>query len=200
MKLDKTHLDLLDLIKKLADASEIEHRKFFKDRDRIESKALADLLIASASALNQMMRLTTELHRRTQEAESKTILTGEIDKLKHQLAYEKPQRQFAFRRMIHAQNELKIIYDEFRKAIPDGCDDYGYHSVMDSAQEPNVLTEPGKVYANRFKSKKGGVVSVHVASLAKPIVEELLRLRMKEKIGVLNPLNKLNKIIRHVFK
>jgi len=82
----------------------------------------------------------------------------------------------SFKRMGEAFKEIRLIYEEIRRARPDGCDGYGYHSIMDSRVDGGPAPA-GTVWANRYKSSHGGVVSVRPAEVIGPLIDELIAFR-----------------------
>jgi hypothetical protein len=130
-------------------------------------------------AIRILMDTNRELHRRTQQEEAP--LLRELAKLAAKKAVRDAahSREWAissFSRMGDAFREIKLIYNEIRRARPDGCDEYGYHSVMDSRCDGEP-TPPGTVWANKFKSKRGGIVSVRPAEVIGPLIDELIAFR-----------------------
>lgn len=161
--------NLGELVKKLVSTAKSKSRYSNSKEHQLD----ANLFDEAASALSHMMNLNTELHRRVQLAEG--ALQSELDHHKNTSTWRYASSRQSFKRMMNAHDELQRIYDQFRKAVPDGCDNYGYHSVSDCAYTGGTVS--GAVYANRYLSKNGGIVTVRIADLAEPIIEELLALR-----------------------
>lgn len=127
----------------------------------------------AADAIKALMATNQALHRRVQVVEGPHL--SEVSRLKWSLDHHKGSATHSFRRMMNAFNEIKLIYNELRRAKDDGCDDYGYHSVNDLKFFGE--TPPGTVWANRYQSKVGGIVSVRPAAIVGELIDELIAFR-----------------------
>lgn len=137
-----------------------------------------DLFREAALAISSLIEANNRLHRRVQSAESGWVL--EVSRARERANFFSAMSSSTFNRMLRAFEEVKRINDDCRRAVDDGCDEYGYHSVMDSRADGGPA-EPGAIYANRFKSSKGGVVTRRPADVVKLIVDELIRLRSEKE-------------------
>jgi len=152
-------IDLLTRLKSMSNGFSPTHRAFRECMQTIE------VLVDTNKQLNR--RIT----------QNNAAIESKIQDLESKVLARTKSSQCSFDRLSNAHNEIRLINDEIRKAIPDGCDDYGYHSVMDSRADGGPV-EPGTVWANRYKSSKGGIVSRRPVDLVALVVQELLDRRV----------------------
>lgn len=133
-----------------------------------------DMLRDAVRAIKALVESNRALHRRAQAAESPMASRLAWAELKLTWANRGDLQNAA--RLTSAHAEIRRIHDHLRRAYDDGCDDYGYHSVMDSRADGGP-SEPGAVWANRFRGRRGGVVSLRPSEIVGPLIDELLALR-----------------------
>jgi hypothetical protein len=158
----ESHWDFADLLTRL--------QPHHSDQD----KGTADLRREAAGAIRSLLEANKQLHRRAQKEEG--FLERQLGRARRHEGWSREWASSSFSRMLHAHDEIKLIYEEIRRARDDGCDSYGYHSVMDSRCDGGD-TPPGTVWANKFKSKTGGIVSVRPAEVIGALIDELIAFR-----------------------
>jgi hypothetical protein len=149
-------------------------RKYRSATDPVDIEADADLRREAAAAIGALMAANTALHRRVQQVESPHL--SELGKVRGKLEHYRGSSQHYSARFGHACQEIKRMYCELRRARPDGTGDCGYHSVMDMRSDGGE-TPPGTIWANKFKTKSGGIVSVRPAEIVAPLIDELIVFR-----------------------
>jgi len=155
------HWDFSDLCKRLR-----------PDANSADS-AEGQLRREAAEAILALMETNKELHRRAQKVESP--MERKLGRAKRDAGFYGDWAISNWNRMMAAHNEIKLIYDQIRRVRPDGCEGRRYHSVNDMKFGDDA-TPPGTVWANVFKSKEGGIVSVRPVEAIVDVVEEVIKL------------------------
>jgi len=123
--------------------------------------------MTEADDLQQARDLNRRLHRRVQEAEGP--LLSQIARLRAEVEYLRRQESATFKRMCAAHTCLGECYKAAAKAL--GRRAAGYHSFMDHRQDGGER-EDGKVYANAYLSKFGGIRTFDIVQSVREALSE----------------------------